>query len=301
MSRRLPSTLRRTDCQSVLRQGACDPIVADAASIGAFPEGGTCRCFANRRRRLFILATIAAAWALSTSSARAQPASPSSPDDIRRTADRILSEPEFRYFPRLDAEGAIERSKPEWDQDEERARRSRSVRTSPGWAIGLGGAIGAAVQGFVWIALLAIVGAIGFFVVRAFLMRDRALEGQVRGALEGRVEGEDEPERAPGDVPADEYLARSRRLAAEGRYAEAIAQLLLGGMSHLERAGVIRHRRGITYRDYVRAAAGRPPQDQGFRSLVRIYEPIGFGRRPATREHFETGLASYESGFARSA
>ncbi|MCY2967082.1 MAG: DUF4129 domain-containing protein [Planctomycetota bacterium] len=102
----------------------------------------------------------------------------------------------------------------------------------------------------------------------------------------------------PGDIPADEYLRRARELSAQGLFGEAIAQLLLGAMSATERSGLIRFRRGLTYRDYVRALRQQPEPRDSFRKMVHIYLPIGFGRRPAASTQFETALAAYEAAFA---
>ncbi|MGH9175532.1 MAG: DUF4129 domain-containing protein, partial [Vicinamibacterales bacterium] len=117
------------------------------------------------------------------------------------------------------------------------------------------------------------------------------------GGEVGPLDGELEPERAPGERPADEYVARSRQLAAEGRYREAVAQLLLGAMSHIERGGLIRFRRGLTCRDYLRAVRRNDGPYEAMRSLVRTYEPLGWGRREATRDHFDISLTGYEAGF----
>jgi hypothetical protein len=113
----------------------------------------------------------------------------------------------------------------------------------------------------------------------------------------GEHQGDVEPDRPPGELPADVYVARARELAAAERFREAIAQLLLGAMSHLERAGLVRYRRGLTQRDYLRAARGRAAFHSALKGLLGVYEPIGFGRREATRRHFETSLADYEAGF----
>ncbi|MFM7055580.1 MAG: hypothetical protein ACKO2P_01520 [Planctomycetota bacterium] len=56
----------------------------------------------------------------------------------------------------------------------------------------------------------------------------------------------------PGELPAATYEGRARRYAADGNYRMAIRELLLGSMSWIERAGLIRYRRGLTNRDYVR-------------------------------------------------
>ncbi|HLJ12281.1 MAG TPA: DUF4129 domain-containing protein, partial [Planctomycetaceae bacterium] len=108
---------------------------------------------------------------------------------------------------------------------------------------------------------------------------------------------EGESDIPPGDLPADEYLRRAIELAGKGMFREAIGQLILGAMSRTERSGLVRFRRGLTHRDYLRALRQRPQQHQAFRSIVGIYEPICFGRRPADVDHYQASLEGYEIGF----
>jgi hypothetical protein len=108
---------------------------------------------------------------------------------------------------------------------------------------------------------------------------------------------EGEAEIPPGDLPADEYLRRAAELAEKGLFREAIGQLILGAMSVTERSGLIRFRRGLTHRDYMRALRGRSQQHQAFRTIVGVYEPICFGRRPAEIDHYRTSLDGYQTGF----
>jgi len=68
-------------------------------------------------------------------------------------------------------------------------------------------------------------------------------------------------------------------------------------MSATERSGLIRFRRGLTHRDYLRALRGRNRPHQALRTIVGVYEPICFGRRPAQIDHFQTSLDGYETGF----
>ena len=106
-----------------------------------------------------------------------------------------------------------------------------------------------------------------------------------------------QPEHSPGDLPADVYIAKAQEYAAAGRFREAIAQLLLGGMSNLERAGLVKFRKGLTHRDYVRAIRGQPQYFQAMKAMVRLYEPLGFGRRTPSNDQFQQALAAYQAGF----
>lgn len=57
----------------------------------------------------------------------------------------------------------------------------------------------------------------------------------------------------PGELAASTYEGRAIQMARDGNYRLAIRELLLGSMSWIERAGLIRYRKGLTNRDYVRS------------------------------------------------
>ena len=103
----------------------------------------------------------------------------------------------------------------------------------------------------------------------------------------------------PGDIPADEFRQRAEHLSQQQLFGEAIAQLLLGSMSQMERSELIRFRRGLTYRDYLRALRGHPRHRDAFRAMVQTYLPIGFGRRPATATQYHEAAAHYDQAFAQ--
>lgn len=159
----------------------------------------------------------------------------------------------------------------------------------------LGTAIGSLFHMLAWLMLIAVCATIVYLIYRA--IRDYERGDRPQTPAEGPAAVDLVPDTAPGDLPADVYVARARELAQAGEYREAVAQLLLGAMSHIERAGLIHYRRGLTLRDYLRAARRAKLQFAGMKSMVRVYEPLGFGRRDATREHFDTSLAGYEQGF----
>jgi hypothetical protein len=154
--------------------------------------------------------------------------------------------------------------------------------------------MGIVLQALAYAVLAAICALIIWLVVKAVnKYRERQTVG---GRVRGRFE-EGEGEIPPGDLPADEYLRRAAELAGKGLYREAIGQLILGAMSRTERSGLIRFRRGLTNRDYLRALRGRAMQHHAFRTIVSVYEPICFGRRDAQIEHYRTSLDGYETGF----
>lgn len=166
---------------------------------------------------------------------------------------------------------------------------------------GAGNVLSALAQILGWIVGAVVIAVMLFLIVKGFIAliawyqdRERELEPDSTGPVAGNPL---EPDRSPGELPADVYLAKARELAAAGKFKEAIAHLLLGGMSQLERGGAVKYRKGLTHRDYVRAARSQPQIYQAMREMVRLYEPLGFGRRTPAAVHFEQSLAAYESGF----
>jgi len=124
---------------------------------------------------------------------------------------------------------------------------------------------------------------------------ERAEKGAAKP--DGDAAADDEPEAtfSPGDRPADAWLAAARAAAAAGRFDDALSLLLLGAMGHAERAGLIRPRRGLTYRDYLRAVPDSSAWHGTLDRLIRAYAPVGFGRREATADVFEAAVGPYEA------
>ena len=160
----------------------------------------------------------------------------------------------------------------------------------------LGTALGYLLQGLAYLAIAAVVVLIIVLIVRAVATWERSSQSTAGSVSDGVRLLDDE--HSPGDTPADEFVRQARELAAAERFQEAIARLLLGGMSHIERERLIRYRRGLTLRDYLRVLRGRDSTWQGFRTMVDQYEPLTFGRRPATRDCFDSALHGYELAFA---
>jgi hypothetical protein len=160
----------------------------------------------------------------------------------------------------------------------------------------IGGIFGLIFHALAYLVLIAVCGLIVYLIIQAILNRESSPAVPLTPLL--NLTDPQEEDHAPGELPADAYLAQARELAQQRRYREAIAQLLLGGMSSIERGALIRHRRGLTLRDYLRALRGRSPQYDGFRLLIQLYEPVGFGRRVASFQTFEDALAGYEQAVA---
>lgn len=219
----------------------------------------------------------------------ADPAQPAEDDAaIRKQLDEILAQPMFR---RVHLRPSETQPTPDF--------------TLPKWLEDLIESIG---NIFAWLAMLSvawqvlaysILGIIVAAIIWLFVkMLRRASQSSVLKRPRTFEEGGAEIDLCPGELPADVYVGRAEELAAQGRYQEAIGQLLLGAMSTTEREGLIRFRRGLTYRDYIRALRTREHTRSAFRTLVGIYEPLRFGHREARSEHYDTCLSEYRAGFA---
>lgn len=104
-------------------------------------------------------------------------------------------------------------------------------------------------------------------------------------------------ETPPGELAASTYESRAMQLAAIGDYRAAIRELLLGGMSWIERAGMIRYRKGLTNRDYVRAVWRRMEKRDAYIITATQFELVYFGRREPTAVMFEMCLDSFRGAF----
>ena len=139
----------------------------------------------------------------------------------------------------------------------------------------------------------------------AFLIVSAALAFILKSVLESAKERELASEQqqtrlmragaAPGETPPENFWARAQELAARGNEKLAIRELLFGAMSSLERRGLIRHRRGLTNRDYLGATSGG--MRASLRTIVTAFERVYFGRRAASSEGFRECSDAYREGF----
>jgi len=101
-----------------------------------------------------------------------------------------------------------------------------------------------------------------------------------------------EPELVPHEteglpeLPIEAFVSLADRLAAEGRYAEAVRERLRGIVRELVDAGVVENRPGWTITELAGAASRarptvRPPLD----AASRLFSDIWYGQRPAGAEH----------------
>jgi hypothetical protein len=101
----------------------------------------------------------------------------------------------------------------------------------------------------------------------------------------------------PGELAASTYESRALQMAKGEDFRGAIRELLIGSMSWIERAGLIRFRKGLTNRDYVRAVWRQEDRRVAYNATALEFERIYFGRREATREMFQDCLQSFQGFF----
>jgi hypothetical protein len=89
-------------------------------------------------------------------------------------------------------------------------------------------------------------------------------------------------------VPVAIYQSLADRLAAEGRYAEALRERYRGAVRDLVQHGVIDHRPEWTVTELARAASvARPSVDAPLSSATGLFSEVWYAEHPATREHDE--------------
>ncbi|WP_432831490.1 DUF4129 domain-containing protein [Dactylosporangium sp. CA-092794] len=103
------------------------------------------------------------------------------------------------------------------------------------------------------------------------------------------AEPEPEPDETAEEVPelpAHVFASLADRLAAEGRYAEAVRERLRSMVRGLVERRILEHQPGMTVTELARAAAAAQPRvDAPLRNATGIFSDIWYGERPATAEH----------------
>jgi len=86
------------------------------------------------------------------------------------------------------------------------------------------------------------------------------------------------------------YVERSRELAADGRFAEALMTAFQALVLDLDRRGMVRYRAGKTPREYVREPTLDPADRERMGDLVhRLYRYV-FGHEPCGQQEYQAWL-----------
>lgn len=181
---------------------------------------------------------------------------------------------------------------------------SSGSSSSPSSGMGSFGDFGSAFAGlFKLLGILAIAAMlilVVWLVATNLWNRDRLAEnGEYEGFLDQLASQLEASEYK--DYSVQEALKNASKYAEQGKFREAVAFVLLAAMSWTEAEGFIRPRRGLTHRDYSRALRRHQGAYQAYRQILKIYEPLGFGRREANRNHYQTAVQEFQKGFREQA
>lgn len=212
---------------------------------------------------------------------------------IDSTFDDVLADSEFRRLQRMTADAAP----PGWFEQfinwlfGDRGSSSSGGSTGP-WLE----ALGTFLFYLMWGIALTVLAFVGWILIRAIL---RHFEEDVKLKRNSELTPEQvlELSHPPGEIPSDEYEHRAVEFARSGNYKSAVRELVLGSMSWIERAGLIRYRKGLTNRDYVRAVWRKPTERGSLEHIVAVFERAYFGRRTPDRVGFELCLENYQRAF----
>ncbi|MGB2569404.1 DUF4129 domain-containing protein [Micromonospora citrea] len=88
------------------------------------------------------------------------------------------------------------------------------------------------------------------------------------------------------DAPTGAGLSLADRLAAEGRFAEAVRERLRGMVRRLVAVGAVEQRPGLTVIELAdEAARNRPPVEEPLRAAGTIFSEVWYAHRPASAAH----------------
>jgi hypothetical protein len=213
---------------------------------------------------------------------------------VRATLDEILAQPEYHRLRRPTAEPSPERAAtPEPAAPRTPARALEPNASDP--ALSLAPVV-STLQIVVYGVLAVAVVFVLVLVIRATAGRSRSLPP---GDASPAATITDTPLADPAETPPDEHLRRAMAQAKAGRHGEAIRLLLMGALSFIENAGLIRHRSGLTNGDYLRAVSRQPRLLDGLEPIVLAFDEVHFGRRGATAQRFDDCLRCYRAAFGR--
>jgi len=145
---------------------------------------------------------------------------------------------------------------------------------------------GAFVEALLWVFVVAVLAAVVFLLVKAYLHGGAAAAPTQRRDADGdrqRIESLPFPvQAAQGDL-----LAEARRHRDSGRYGEAARFLFSHELVELDKHRLIRLARGKTNRQYLREIGSQSPLGGMVRRTMVVFEDYFFGAYTIPRERFE--------------
>jgi len=215
------------------------------------------------------------AASLGAAPAGAQPAA----SEIQRKALAVLADPRFqRELPQHPEDKGEVDTRP-------RPTEGSGAQISPSVAFPALG-VGAFLAKIVFIVLLVV----AVLLVLGWLFREAM--GRARKAAVEADGAEEGAAAAPEREPAFEDAAR---LAAEGRFAEAIHALLLAAIRHFAEHSRTPVQPSRTSRELVRLLPLGAETRDAFSELVRAVELSLFGGAPVSREEYERSLTRFRA------
>lgn len=211
------------------------------------------------------------------------------PDEAREKARAALADGKYqRVLPQHEEE-----------RDPREPRRERSARfqrdeesAGPDVSIPAMGA-GAFLGRVVFIVLIVVVALLAV----GWLLRE-AVDRRRKSAAAARPEAEAPAASAPRLTLSFDDASR---LAAEGRYAEAVHALLLAAIRHFAERSRTAIQPSRTSRELVRTLPLGPEAREAFAELVRTVELSLFGGAPVEAEDYERNLARFQALTRRTA
>jgi hypothetical protein len=138
--------------------------------------------------------------------------------------------------------------------------------------------------GYLFAALL--LGLLVLLVVRAILRRER----KSRESEVGRVVATDSPEQVrlsqAARVPLETMMDKAAAAAARGDFRGAVGWTYLAGLSALHRGGFVDLCISTTNREVIDETRRRGGPHAVAARLIRVFEDLFFGARPATDDHW---------------
>ncbi len=218
--------------------------------------------------------------------------------EVQQTVEEILSDPDYRHLFREEVAPRESEDMPDVLKDFfEWLFGGDDSSDSNGASIEAGGAVLSLGQWLFYTAIIILVAIL--LIIGVNLFRRMSLDGKTEEFHLGDDEEAIAPTTPPGDIPSNEYEQRALVAARRGDYRSGLRELVLGSMSWTERAALIRYRRGLTNRDYVRALWSDLPRRNSLEEIIGEFERVFYGRRPATKEAFKACLIEFRNSFAK--